>query len=415
MTTAPPSQSAHSSDAATPAVSAFYDRFPYPGDPLQDGPPPGYNWRWSYPCVISACRGMLPATSPSPLRILDAGCGTGVSTDYLAHLNPGSEILAVDISGGALNVARERLRRSGGCDKVLLRQEQRSVLNLDGEGPFDIINSVGVLHHLSDPLAGLRSLAERLAGGGVMHLFLYAEAGRWEIRRTQRALACLSLEGDEEGVSRARALLAALPKGNPLRRNYEQRWALDTTADANFADMYLHPQESVYDLTGLFKLIESAGLQFAGFSNPAVWDSGRLMEGELLERARQLPIRRQWELVELLDPTISHLEFFVSRERLSYKALPADDMELLTMTGERSPCLWGYPAQHLLGREMEPIALSEAGLALLRALEAALPGTSFAALELSLAPHERAAEIRRLVSDHALLLCSPASGDRVGA
>ena len=21
-------------------VSAFYDRFPYPGDPLQDGPPP---------------------------------------------------------------------------------------------------------------------------------------------------------------------------------------------------------------------------------------------------------------------------------------------------------------------------------------------------------------------------------------
>ena len=27
-------------DAATPVVSAFYDRFPYPGDPLQDGPPP---------------------------------------------------------------------------------------------------------------------------------------------------------------------------------------------------------------------------------------------------------------------------------------------------------------------------------------------------------------------------------------
>ena len=32
------------SDAATPVVSAFYDRFPFPGDPLQDGPPPGYNW-----------------------------------------------------------------------------------------------------------------------------------------------------------------------------------------------------------------------------------------------------------------------------------------------------------------------------------------------------------------------------------
>ena len=30
------------SDVATPVVSDFYDRFPYPADPLQDGPPPGY-------------------------------------------------------------------------------------------------------------------------------------------------------------------------------------------------------------------------------------------------------------------------------------------------------------------------------------------------------------------------------------
>ena len=43
-------------DAATPVVSAFYDRFPYPGDPLQDGPPPGYNWRWCIDSVVAAVR-----------------------------------------------------------------------------------------------------------------------------------------------------------------------------------------------------------------------------------------------------------------------------------------------------------------------------------------------------------------------
>ena len=32
---------------------------------------------------------------PKTALVLDAGCGTGVSTDYLAHLNPGAEILAV--------------------------------------------------------------------------------------------------------------------------------------------------------------------------------------------------------------------------------------------------------------------------------------------------------------------------------
>ena len=68
------------SDAATPVVSAFYDRFPYPGDPLQDGPPPGYNWRWCVDSAWAAALGVLPprpASGPRTWRILDAGCGTG--------------------------------------------------------------------------------------------------------------------------------------------------------------------------------------------------------------------------------------------------------------------------------------------------------------------------------------------------
>ena len=91
------------SDVATPVVSDFYDRFPYPADPLQDGPPPGYNWRWCHDSVLAAVRGGLKAqdSNPGSIRILDAGCGTGVSTDYLCHLNSGAEILAVDISAGS--------------------------------------------------------------------------------------------------------------------------------------------------------------------------------------------------------------------------------------------------------------------------------------------------------------------------
>jgi len=142
------------SDAATPVVSAFYDRFPFPGDPLQDGPPPGYNWRWCHRSVLAAVHGSIPAGLEAP-RILDAGCGTGVSTDYLCHLNPGADVLGVDISDGALAVARERCQRSGAAEQVTsLRQEQRSLLDLSEKGSFDYINSVGVLHHLDQPGSG---------------------------------------------------------------------------------------------------------------------------------------------------------------------------------------------------------------------------------------------------------------------
>ena len=127
-----------------------------------------------------------------------------------------------------------------------------------------------VLHHLAQPEAGLRALAERLAPGGLLHLFLYAEAGRWEIHRTQRALGLLGAGTESEGLRLGRELLAGLPTGNRLRRHHEERWALDTTADANFADMYLHPQETSYTLATLLASLESANLRFAGFSNPEV-------------------------------------------------------------------------------------------------------------------------------------------------
>ena len=390
------------SDAATPVVSDFYDRFPYPGDPLQDGPPPGYNWRWCLESVLAAVHGAVPSSADeaaSP-KILDAGCGTGVSTDYLCHLNPGAEVLAVDISAGALELARERLRRSGAADQVKgLRQEQRSLLDLQGEGPFDYINSVGVLHHLREPLEGLKALESLLADTGLIHLFLYADAGRWEIHRTQRALSRLGAGCGAEGLRLGRELFEVLPEGNRLRQNHEQRWLIDTAADANFADMYLHPQETSYDLSRLFGLIDAAGLQFAGFSNPAVWDLNRLLAGELLQRAEMLPQREQWLLVEDLDPEISHFEFFVAKRSVRSNVWE-DDAVLLQAFGRRQSCLWGWPSSSLLGPDLEPIALSESELALLEAVEQR-PKTCLGDLEFG---PETASVARGLLSRRLLLL-----------
>ena len=400
----PPSPAAQ--DAATPVVSAFYDRFPYPGDPLQDGPPPGYNWRWCVDSARAAALGSLPP-APRRWRILDAGCGTGVSSDYLSHLNPGSSLLAVDISAGALEVARERLRRSGAAGQLReLRLERRSLLDLQEEGEFDYINSVGVLHHLREPAAGLRALAARLAPTGVLHLFLYADGGRWEIHRTQRALGLLGVGSGAEGLRLGRRLLGELPEQNRLRRHHEERWALDTAADANFADMYLHPQESSYDLGRLFAFIGQSDLHFAGFSNPEAWDPRRLLQGELLERALALPERQRWDLVEALDPDISHFEFFLARPPLPVPP-PADGAELLALAGERNRCLWGWPSTSLLGPDLQPLNLEEVDVDLLQALEASPAGTPLGALLPDADRQQLAERIRRLLALRVLLPVRP--------
>ena len=393
------------SDAATPVVSAFYDRFPYPGDPLQDGPPPGYNGRWCVDSAWAAATGCLPpraGSGPRRWRILDAGCGTGVSTDYLCHLNPGSAVLAVDISAGALEVARQRTRRSGAAAQVEeLRIEQRSLLDLAGEGPFDYINSVGVLHHLREPEQGLGALAGLLRPGGLVHLFLYADGGRWEIHRTQRALALLGAGTDEAGLHLGRQLLAQLPETNRLRRHHEQRWALDTAADANFADMYLHPQETSYNIERLLAFVATAGLEFAGFSNPEVWSPARLLQGELLERAQDLSPRQQWSLVEELDPDISHFEFFLSKGPVSV-ADWSSDAALLAARGEVNRCLWGWPSTSLMGPDLLPLSLSQESFELMRALEQA-PNLSIGQLPLDWPAATRLAVVRQLLDQRLLL------------
>lgn len=397
-------------DAATPVVSAFYDRFPYPGDPLQDGPPPGYNWRWCVDSVRAFVHGALPQSSAPgggrSWRILDAGCGTGVSTDYLCHLNPGSQLLAVDISAGALAVARERCRRSQAAEQVSgLRIEQRSLLALEGEGPFDHINSVGVLHHLDRPEAGLTALAGRLAEGGVLHLFLYADGGRWEIQRTQRALGLLGAGHSTDGLQLGRQLLANLPETNRLRRHHEQRWALDTAADANFADMYLHPQECSYSIDSLMAFIAGSGLTFAGFSNPEVWDPARLITGELLERAQALPVLERLRLVEALDPDISHLEFFLHKGPLA----PVDrrsDADLLQARCERNRCLWGWPSAALLGPDLMPLQLEPDAHALALAFDQH-PHLTLAELPLAMDQAIRCSVLRGLLSQRVLHLLLP--------
>ena len=87
-TAAAPSAPASATDAATPVVSAFYDRFPYPGDPLQDGPPPGYNWRWCVDTVQAAVTGQRPVTAPGGFLTRAVAPGSAPITSAISTQGP---------------------------------------------------------------------------------------------------------------------------------------------------------------------------------------------------------------------------------------------------------------------------------------------------------------------------------------
>lgn len=352
------------------AVERLYDTYPFPPEPLLDEPPPGYNWRWNWLAAYHFCTGFKPKRSDP--RILDAGCGTGVGTEYLVHLNPGAPVVGIDLSSGALEVARERCRRSG-ADRAEFHH--LSVYDVDRlEGEFDLINCVGVLHHLPDPLRGWKALASKLAPGGLMHVFVYAELGRWEVRLMQQALSLLQGErqGDyADGVRLGRQIFAALPENNRLRRREQERWSLENQRDANFADMYLHPQEVDYNIDTLFEAIAASGLEFVGFSNPDYWKLERLLgeAPEALKRAQQLSDRQRYRLIELLDPDISHYELFLTRPPLPRADWSSEDA-LGAAIPELNPCMHGWPSQRVFNADYQIVDLSPSAFAFMQACDA---------------------------------------------
>ncbi len=325
------------------AVAKLYDTYPFPPEPILDEPPPGYNWRWNWQAAYSFCTGLKPAKND--IRILDAGCGSGVSTEYLVHLNPEASVVGIDLSEGTLAVAKERCQRSGA---TRVEFHQLSLFDVDQlEGKFDLINSVGVLHHTSDPIRGIQALAQKLAPNGLLHIFVYGELGRWEISLMQEAIALL--QGEQrgnyvDGVAIGRQIFANLPETNCLRRREQERWAMENQQDACFADMYVHPQEIDYNINTLFELIDASGLEFLGFSNPQVWDLQRLIgkAPQLIERSQHLTERQRYRLIEVLDPqTVSHYEFFLGCSPIAKQDWQVDQT-LLAAIPEPSPCIYSW-------------------------------------------------------------------------
>jgi SAM-dependent methyltransferase len=124
---------------------------------------------------------ILPLTRESfeGKRVLDAGCGTGRHTFFAARYGA-REVVAVDL-GESVRTAQ---RHVGRLPNVVVVQADLHRLPLRADDPgFDLIYSIGVLHHLPDPRAGFLALAGRLAPGGEILAWVYGYEGNALVRR----------------------------------------------------------------------------------------------------------------------------------------------------------------------------------------------------------------------------------------
>ena len=112
--------------------------------------------------------------SPAELRgkrVLDVGCGTGryaeVATRY------GAQVVGIDLSAAAEVAARNLADR----DFTAL---QADVFGLPFKPEsFDVIYSIGVLHHTPDCEQAFKVLPQYLKPGGILAVWLYSGYNKW--------------------------------------------------------------------------------------------------------------------------------------------------------------------------------------------------------------------------------------------
>lgn len=108
--------------------------------------------------------------------VLDAGSGSGRHSYYAAKY--GAQVVALDI-GDAIDVTRENTRDVG---SVLAVQGDIEAPPLR-EASFDLVYSLGVIHHLTDPGAAMRALVNLVRPGGEVRVYVYSDLRENRLKR----------------------------------------------------------------------------------------------------------------------------------------------------------------------------------------------------------------------------------------
>lgn len=285
---------ARTDDPTSAAVRAQYEQSPYPRL---------LHVHRRTPTSLTTLLGHLFPhfrRAPQPegrLQVLVAGCGTGQHALTTATRLADADVLAVDLSRRSLARAT-RAARAWGLDH--LRFAEADLLALGQLGPrFHVVESVGVIHHLADPAAGLAALVDRLLPGGMIQLGLYSALGRRDVEAARALLAPTELDASPDGIRAARALLARLPEDHPARPVI---WSPDFTSLSGCRDLLFHVCEHRFSARQIQDLLAEHGLVFVGFQH-ARPEVATLFQERFPEDPDQTDLGR-WDALEHEHPRI---------------------------------------------------------------------------------------------------------------
>ncbi len=203
------------------------------------------------------------SNSESP-NILIAGCGTGQHAITTASKYKKSKILALDLSFKSLSYAK---RKANELEIDNIDFIQGDILDLESiDRKFDVIESVGVLHHMDNPFKGWEILTSCLNNDSLMLIGLYSEKARQHIIQIKKKINKLKLQSNYKNIIKFRKDLI---ENNNNQWNYIKS-SPDFYTVSGVRDLLFHVQEHRFTISKIKEYLDKLGLIFLGFEDQLV-------------------------------------------------------------------------------------------------------------------------------------------------
>jgi SAM-dependent methyltransferase len=141
----------------------------------------GYEWT-NYPKIIPEYETQflkwaapLKKSDFKGKKILDAGCGIGRNSFWPLEYGA-REVVSFDYDPGTVGVAKKNLSKFKNS-----KVSYGSIYEIPYKNYFDISFSIGVIHHLAEPLKAVDNLVKATKKGGLVLVWVYGYEGNEKI------------------------------------------------------------------------------------------------------------------------------------------------------------------------------------------------------------------------------------------
>ena len=184
-------------------------------------------------------------------NVLEIGCGLGWVTNSIAY-NYNKKVLGLDFNPHAVEIAQSvakklQLQSEFLCDDLFSFSQEKS----DTKDFYDLIISLGVLHHTDDCIGAIKSICNNiLKKKGYFFVGLYHRYGREPFLKYFDDLKKLNLSEEE------------------LLKKYKELHGLknQTHLKSWFHDQVLHPHETLHTIEEIIQLLPELGCKLVSTS-----------------------------------------------------------------------------------------------------------------------------------------------------